>query len=332
MRRAALSALVAVVVGCANEGQPQGQANSAGIDDTSAGAVNWTTQSSKSGIDGKTHTASRIYEFADRQTQFQVAASCVASTGVTELTVDSFIGDPQSPKDGSAFLVDGPAPQFMAPVGRAKASDKVVTELGTYFIWGEDYNNRIKFNFNNPIARKIISEAPGFSAFASTFEEGDVNYASLLLAVLPMTIQVKNGAGDFELDIDKSAEVVAVLQGCGAGGRLLSAKYLARAKAAEQSARDEVIKNLRSVCSYRGRVRDTSELWIETAKSLSVPLDCSASAPDELAVFDSKINAYLRKAQELGISCSRDALLQEAAEIGLDEFLWENNLENYCRS
>src|SRR5690349_9381031 len=100
MRRAILmAALLAAIVGCANEGQlPDDQQNEqGGIGDTLGAAISssdWTIETLKSGIDGEVHTVSRVYEFSGRQTQFQVAASCVAGTGVSELTIDSLIGDP----------------------------------------------------------------------------------------------------------------------------------------------------------------------------------------------------------------------------------------------
>lgn len=336
MRRAALAAIVVAIVGCTNEGQSSKNQSSGGNPSDSRIAVvessDWTTETSKSGIDGETHIASRIYEFVDRQTQFQVAVSCVAGTGVSEMTVDSYIGDPQNPKEGSAFLMGGLAP-FISPVGKAKASDNVVTELGKYLISGNDYNNQLKFNFNNPVAGKIIPEAPGYSAFASTLEEGDVNYAALLLAALPMTIQVKNGAGEFEIEIDRSKELVSTLRACGAGKPLLSASYTARVKVAEQNAAAEVVKNIKNICGYRGVIRDTSEPWLETAEQLSISLDCAEAAPQEFAAFNAKINTYLQTAQEKGITCTREALLRQAAEAGVDDgFLWNSYLQNYCNS
>jgi hypothetical protein len=335
MRRAALATIVAMIVGCTNDGQSPGtetsEVESTGRAVTSSNG--WEAQTAQSGIDGETRTAIREYDFSDRQTLFRVTASCVVDTGVSELTIDSYVGDPQNPQDASAFLAQGQDARFLVPVGRAKAGNDPAAELHAYFSLGKDYNNRLRLDFSNPIAQRILPEAPGYSVLATTFGEGDVNYARLLMATLPLTIQVKNGSGEFEIEVDKSKVIVDTLQACGAAGPLLSASYAARVQDTQESLRAEVLKNIKNICGYRGVVRETPEPWVGNAKLLSISLDCAESAPQEFAVFNKKIDGYVEKAGEKGIACSREALIRQAEQAGVDDsFLWNSHLANYCSS
>jgi hypothetical protein len=88
---------------------------------------------------------------------------------------------------------------------------------------------------------------------------------------------------------------------------------------------------VKSICGYRGVVRETGEPWIEKANRLSISLDCAQTAPEEFAAFNAKVDGYMDTARERGIPCSRDALVKQAAEAGADDsFLWSSYLESYC--
>jgi len=335
MRRVALAALVAMIVGCTNDGTLPGtqtnEAESTGRAVTSSNG--WEAQTAQSGIDGETRTATREYEFSERATLFRVTASCVVDTGVSELTIDSYVGDPQNPQNASAFVARGQDARFLVPVGRVKAGNDPATDLHAYFSLGKDYNNRLQLDFSNPVAQRLLPKAPGYSVLANTLGEGDVNYAGLLMATLPLIIQVKNGSGDFEIEVDRNKVVVDTLQACGAAGPLLSASYAARVQETQQSLRAEVLENIRNICGYRGVVRETPEPWVGNARLLSISLDCAESAPEEFALFNRKIDGYVEKAGERGIACSREALIRQAEEAGVDDgFLWNNHLANYCSS
>lgn len=315
--------IAALVVGCTNKTDHSGSAeDGSGIVKKVGAAISpsdWSLEKTTSGIDGEVYTASRIYEFPDRDAQFHAQLSCAAQTGNAEFIIDSFLGNPQTPREGSAYLSTMNAIGSMAPNGRVKASDGSISGLDTYFDVGADYNNRIQFDFNNPSSKATISAAPGYSQFSSFVEEGDINYARLLLAALPMIIEVKNGAGNFELKIDKSSEITDAMEGCGAHEPLLTARYLKRALDTEHKVKGQALDGIKRSCGFRGKVGEDSAQWVQDAKALSVSLDCTTAAPDQLAEFNSKIDAFLQSALEHGVPCSRDALLSRAEKWGIDD-------------
>ncbi|MEG3193183.1 hypothetical protein [Lysobacter sp. D1-1-M9] len=346
-----VAALLVGIAGCSSGAQlPQDQgSNSAGsgglVDELSAAFTPsaWSIEKVSSGIDGETYTATRVYSFPDRQTQLQATASCVAGTGISELVIDSYLGAPENPHDGSAFVTSTNGFGFQVATGRVKSVDGSVADLSSYFTLGVDYNNRLMFDFNNPISQAAIPQAPGYSSLASMVEEGDINYARLLLAAVPMTVEVKNGAGLFELEIDRSEELTEALQACGAGSALLTEQYVTRVQEVEQRERSAALDALKGICLSRGQINKSlvtdsfrmgsrSDEFLAKIEHFSIPLDCATSAPDELSKFSANIDGYLLRAQEQGTPCSRDALLKSAAEMGLDEAVWDMYLKSYCQA
>lgn len=333
----ALTFLLTVCAGCS--GQPGTQATQSepasgvssgtvGVDETkmtgNASSEEWSTEKRQSTIDGETYLAKRVYDFPQHQSRFEVTLACVVATGSADLAVDSFVGETKAPSPQSAFLSEG---------GRVKSADGTVSDLSAYFSVGSEYSNRITLDKQRLFSEQVASSSE-LDKFRTYPLDEEINQARAYLATLPMIVEVKNGAGTFELDINKSRSVTDLLTACGGDQELLKETYVVRSRQIEEQVRDTVVKNLKNICSYRGKIRVTGEDWIEHAKTLSIPLDCNASAPSELAEFNSKIDSYLQMAQTRGFQCQRDALIKQAEDQGLDESMWSdsNYLQLFCKA
>ena len=274
MRLKLISAALAVVVaGCTQQAE-SGKGGGGSWFDKATSAVSsseWELSETTSGIDGKTLTTTRAYPFTSRNTQFHIEISCNPSSRKAGMTIQSFVGDVESPTEQSAFtalhLENG-----SMPVARVKFKDGNVfsTPLYTYFALGEHAN---KATF---IASPMLGEA------------------------LPMLLEIGNGAGTFELAIDRSSEVEQVLAACGQ-----DEASLVHAKAEQQrtQANDVVLEALERSCQMSGNASTYDSAWVEKKLSeLSIPpntasgveMDCEKSAPEFLAAYNNQIDGHYR--------------------------------------
>ena len=202
--------------------------------------------------------ATRVYQFASRNAQFHVEISCKPQSGKMDMTLQSFVGDVESPTEQSAFtalhLENG-----SMPVARVKFKDGNVfsTPLYTYFALGE-YANKAVF-----IASPALGEA------------------------LPMLLEIGNGAGTFELTINRPSEVEQVLAACGQDQKSLIEQQREQAKGI-------VLAELKRSCKYFGHAaaydagvveKRLAELTIHPDVISEMEMDCEKSAPEELSIF-----------------------------------------------
>ena len=150
----------------------------------------WRTEESSSGMDGRISTAIREFAFPDRNTQFIVEISCRSSTRTLAMTMQSFVGDPETPAEQSAFVAEifqGLLGNIRhVPVARVRIGDGKVVDstLMTYFEIGR-YNNEIRFT--------------DAQSLGSSF---------------PMLLEVSNGMGTFEIPIDLPARARQIIGDC----------------------------------------------------------------------------------------------------------------------
>ena len=235
-----LSSALLLLAGCGQTAAPGSGAQADGTDGRNApvgqsAADEWRIAESRSGMDGQVSTAVREYASPDRNTRFIAELSCRHETRKAGLTVQSFVGDPESPTEQSAFVAEvfqGMLGNLRhVPVARVRIGDgKVVDSTWmTYFEIGR-YNNEIRY---------------------TDLQRLDESF--------PMLIEVSNGAGTFELVLDRSANVQQVLQAC----------ILAEAPASRIP--DRIDESVEAGTDARQPVREAST---ETAATPSVSFDC----------------------------------------------------------
>lgn len=188
--RSWMAAIAGVVLAA---GCTAGADGARGETEQSAGSTNaaeWSLSRETSGMDGETLTANRVFSFEDRRATFFVNVACVTGTKGLRMAVESFIGDPSNPEETSAFastLGFNGFTEQMLPTGRLKIGDATPGSLGPYFYVDESFSNKIAMN--------------------GLLMSGNVQF--------PMIMEVSNGAGTFELNIDSSPQVEEILDSCG---------------------------------------------------------------------------------------------------------------------
>ena len=254
----------------------------------------WMLSEKTSGIDGKTLIATRAYQFSSQNAQFDVEIACQPGKkstlgdlaagnlgGTSRLSIKSFVGDTAKPSESSARVSE------------------------TNFVRQNDYSNPAELNY--PTSRIRIGENIYSGPMAAmVLRIGDYSNEAIFTGLLnlgesiPMAVELKNGAGTFEIEIDRSDEVERVLAACG-----LDAASLARAKAEQQrkQANDVVLEALERSCQRSGDATTYDSAWVEKRLSeLSIPpdtasdveLDCEKSAPQFLAAYHSQIDGHYR--------------------------------------
>ena len=227
MKRIVLvGALALGVAGCSQKGAGV----ESGSDDVGASAAaaasadGWSADTLSSAMDGEYRTATKSFAFPQASTEFNVTFSCAIQSKALTFTIESFVGDPQTPDERSAFRSLGD--QFagdprarlglMMPDGRVKFSGDP-EDLYQYFGIDSDYRNRIAYTFSNgsPQMNRLagVDQAQGVP-----YPSSKLNKAAALLQSLPMVVEVANGAGKFELEIGSAPAVTEVLHACGASG------------------------------------------------------------------------------------------------------------------
>lgn len=291
VREMIAAGLVVIVAGCT---QQAGESGGKSWTDKAASAVSsreWKLSESNSGIDGKKVSATRAYSFAGQNAQFDVEIICQPSKkstlgdlaagdfgGTLHMSIKSFVGDVSNPSEASALISE------------------------TNFARQNDYSNPAELNY--PVSRIRIGDNTYSGPMAAmVLRMGDYSNEAIYTGVLtlgesiPMTIELKNGAGTFELGVDRSSEVEQVLAACGQ-----DQASLAKAKMEQQreQAKTIVLEELKRSCKYFGHTSayDSVRVKHEFAK-LSIPfgaapdieMDCEKSAPEELENFNKEVKA-----------------------------------------
>lgn len=261
MRVVLLGALLTgAIAGCTGKSEPPQKVANGSAADSAAAAKDaettssdsssdsdWTLQESSSAIDGKKLVASRVFGFDQRNAQFIVNVECVATSGAATLEIQSLVGEPTSPSEESRIIskaVGSPITQPLAvatlssmPVGRLKTASDSVEELSSYFRIDKEYGNYARFLLMNDGLRALIEKDLGWSPYTTqgflliSPQIGDINQARQIASELPMAVEVSNGAGSFELNIENSSEVATTLRACGSDKPLVAGNYAAKLQA-----------------------------------------------------------------------------------------------------
>lgn len=297
VREMIAAGLVVIVAGCT---QQAGEGGGKSWTDKATSAVSsreWKLSESNSGIDGKKVSATRAYSFAGQNAQFDVEIICQPSKkstlgdlaagdfgGTLHMNIKSFVGDVSNPSEASALISE------------------------TNFVRQNDYSNPAELNY--PVSRIRIGDNTYSGPMAAmVLRMGDYSNEAIYTGLLtlgesiPMTIELKNGAGTFELGVDRSSEVEQVLAACGQDAASLT-KAEAEQERMAQEAKEEAVRQAlladrnslvaeigRSCRSFGDLTRfDMSEhevVFNRLTPELkeTVKLDCDESAPEELKAF-----------------------------------------------
>ncbi len=331
MRSKLLSiAFITCAAGCTNSASdsesPQDKGNNSGV---------WSLSTSTSGIDGEVLTSSREFNFGGQVT-FVATATCRKNSSKFDLVIDSFVGERQNPSEKSAFAEDSIATHF--PAGRAKLPSRSAESLYAYFTLDGNYSNRIVSTNFSPLTDQTVKKDPTYNEEISidNLYANDVNWARAFKMNLPMTIEVNNGAGTFELPLEPSSEVLRVLEACGSEGPMLLPTYQKRVEAQISKSRLEYTKLIKEQCGQYGNAfGELGKDWADKFNSSGLNLDCSIIAPEEFATFNSKIDKIYEQIQSrlseiqasnsnVNLDCSRDAIVSQVGKKGLFKTF------NYC--
>lgn len=193
----------------------------------------WMSEEVTSGLDGRVMRTQRIYAFPERDTHIVVTVSCAEETRLASVIVDSVVGELAAPSERSAFNDQSNASAGAynilfhgKPVGRVKVNGRPIVDAGDYFRFQGDINNRIHLLASNPLTFDIAHSLPGVPENdiedpESWLLEQDFNAAHAFKLLLPLSAEFSNGAGAFEITIDRSEEVSRVLAICGSEEGLL---------------------------------------------------------------------------------------------------------------
>jgi len=257
----------------------------------------WELNKTNSGIDGEVLTATRTYSFEPNNAAFVVEVSCKPVSRKSGMTIQSFVGSIESPTELSAFTAVHLQNGSM-PVARVKFKDGDVlsTPLYTFFALGE-YANKADF-----IASSMLGDA------------------------IPMLLEIGNGAGTFELEINRSSEVEQVLAACGQDQASLAQE---KAEQQREQAKSIVLAELEHACSATGSAsaydtdlvkRKIAELSNPPGAAPEIEMDCEKSAPEALATFNDSVDqhysAYIRLRGSDAQTCSREEFMTSL--MGLD--------------
>lgn len=245
--------LATATVGCTDRVNPSQVQSDAGLESsltdktgsaTSAGE--WSLEKSSSGIDGGKLTATRVFNFEDRSTHLVVSIACTTGSGAIDFSIQSLVGDVASPAQESQLVsqaVGSPITQPLAvvtlsamPQGRVRTSGGEIKDLSKLFRIDTSYGNFANFYSSNEDLRALIEKELGWSPYDSNGflavarQSGDINIANQIAHSLPMTVEISNGTGSFELEINAANEVATALQACGSGKPLLTESFLKKLK------------------------------------------------------------------------------------------------------
>jgi len=300
-----------------------GRANGVGWIDKVTSATpssDWKLSESSSGIDGNTLIATRAYVFTSQNAQFDVEIICQPGKkstlgdlaagvlgGTLSMNIKSFVGDVSNPSEASALISEA------------------------NFVRQNDYSDPVELNY--PLARiRIGDKIYSGPLSAAVLRIGDysnqANYTGLLPLgeSIPMTIELKNGAGTFELQIDRPSELEQVLAACGQDQASLARE---KAEQKREQANRIVLAELEHSCSATGSAsaydtdlvkRKIAELSIPPGAAPEIVMDCEKSAPEALATFNDSVDqhhrAYIRLRGSDAQTCSREEFMTSL--LGLD--------------
>ena len=291
VREMIAAGLVVIVAGCT---QQAGEGGGKSWTDKATSAVSsreWKLSESNSGIDGKKVSATRAYSFAGQNAQFDVEIICQPSKkstlgdlaagdfgGTLHMSIKSFVGDVSNPSEASALISE------------------------TNFVRQNDYSNPAELNY--PVSRIRIGDNTYSGPMAAmVLRMGDYSNEAIYTGLLtlgesiPMTIELKNGAGTFELGVDRSSEVEQVLAACGQDQESLSQ---AKMEQQREQAKTIVLGELKRSCKYFGYAsaydpdvvkNEFAKLSIPADAARDIELDCEKSAPEELTEFSKELKA-----------------------------------------
>ena len=319
-----VAALVVVAAGCtqqtgADEGGGKGWLDKAS---SAVSSNEWKLSESVSGLDGKTLIANRAYSFVRQSAQFEVDITCKPGKkstlgdlaagdlgGTLEMSIKSFVGDVTHPSEASSLLSE------------------------TNFVRQNDYSNPAELSY--PVSRiKIGDNIYSGPMAAMALRMGNYSNEAIytgLLALgesIPMTIELKNGAGTFELAIDRSSEVERVLAACGQDEGALARAKLERQR---EQAKRIVLGELQRACNFTGTAsaydsavveRKLAELALPPGAVPEVEINCEKSASEALAGFndlvDQHYSAYIRLRESAHLA---DDAFGDAPACSRDEFM-----------
>ena len=256
----------------------------------------WSLGKTSSGIDGDVLVASRTYPFNQSTASFKVQVTCKAAARTLEMKIQSFVGDAAKPSEQSAF-VSQYLGSDLSPSGRVKTGDGTVVE--NMFRTGE-YSNEAKW---------VGSLAHTFLKIDGRNSDATI-WDGRLATAFPMVVELSNGAGTFELSIDRSVEVERVLAECGQDQATLARAEAEQARitqeAKEKSTRSAVISQINQSCKDFGDLSGAAD--VETALAAlplemrsDIQLDCAAQAPEALAEFNRMFEEnYARRVSRAG--------------------------------
>jgi colicin import membrane protein len=191
----------------------------------------WVLQENVSAIDGATVKASKGYRKPNSNSYFQATVECKVASKEVEVAVASFV---DFGGKGTARVPDPyatvPHLIFSMPAGRAKAKKGMPTELGRLFSLAGTSSNTIVLN-----AVELADSESAVPDDLVGIIRNALNRARAVRDALPIALELNNTSGQYEIVIDASPEVGAVLSRCGGDRPIFDATAVARFRALQEA-------------------------------------------------------------------------------------------------
>lgn len=239
-----------------------GQSGANAVTKSDAGADSddgWELSDRRSPMDGQLVRAARTYTVPDIDTTVEAEFVCTVQKKQLQIKLSSYVGSTSHPSESSAFQFEQIfGTRLFTPKGRIKFSSNSPEKMGTSFGVRSDVFES-KENFANVITMNLDTksvidsfvtegvppgllgayvrllhmkidrnklESPPFSTNAGYSDIAAYNGVAALARVFPIAVEAINGNGTFDIVIDKSAPIEAVLESCGGDGRVIDPALL----------------------------------------------------------------------------------------------------------
>lgn len=343
--RLVLSGLVVVAAMCACGRSPTAGTASRSDDgatpSTADSAVSapaeggWELTEEATGIDGRVLTARKVYEPSD-QNRLVAEVVCAAESGRLNMAVESYLGDPQNPSPRSAFATDYYSNAFgsgFLPVGRVRTARTGIRNLSELFAVSSAANNRIEFSGLNRYGTFVA-----LPANLQKVTDDELNLVRALKDLLPITLEVNTGGGKSEVTLEPADPVLAVLDACGGARDLVPPSAIERLNAAAAAEEQEKLAQQQKRADEERAAAEQTQTDLESARvecetqgqavfrSTTGSIDCAEKFPDELAQFNSRIDAIYAQIEKHPFRCdaskfNRSIVARAIRDLGAEQAL-----------
>ncbi len=291
----------------------------------------WSISKATSALDGDVILAEKSIHFRDRDTTFQIQASCTVAKQEPTFQIYSLVGDIKNPSQESEYQYT--FSQFNAgmnakagismehlgielnpniPVGRAKFPSSDAIELRNAFRISTQYSNLLILNNGAAIRNALKDTIAAKSDLERQPQDNEVNIGAAIKTLFPIVLELSNGAGKFELNIPPSQPLIAALESCGGNNEVLKPSYELRLQRLDSDAveaeakrilglKEYIARTIKNACRNDGAInRPTVIVSIkdELAKlpdaeraAIEPNISCSQMAPDELQYFNDNVES-----------------------------------------